>query len=236
MILADIDGVFVSLSGKPNTAALQLAAQYARRQPVAFLTGRERAALEEIFLPAWERAWESSTPPHELCVGAEYGAILLTPTPENIWQEELTLDTVPAAAARAAVQEVAQRYPKLVFRKRKRIVLTVAIPSVPDWDTPERRAQLAAADPELQEIAQRFGLTIQYSTKAIDLLPPGLDKTYGAEVILSRLRHTPEHVHIFGDAPADKLMTVACERRGLPFSYYHVDSDEETAEILRGLG
>jgi hypothetical protein len=225
LYLADIDGVAISLAGVPHEAVISQLCNRAEKNWLGLVTGREAAYLAEHFLPALEQTM-TSRPEVErrVLVGVEYAGMLLSHH-NGAWQEEVVVAETALPHLRMAAQQIAQRYPLLMFHERKRIVITVGIPS--QKISPE---ELVAANAELEQAAEELtslvhqssGIELQRTTKAVDIVPAGMNKAFGATIMLKRCGFVPQHTHIFGDAPADLALAEPFIERSLPYTFWYV--------------
>ncbi|HSH31584.1 MAG TPA: NUDIX hydrolase [Candidatus Saccharimonadales bacterium] len=225
--ISDIDGVLVDLNGQPNAEAIELSAHIgAGDASFSYVTGREAHWLVEHFLPLLSRAYRRY-PPRLGLVCAEYGGVILRFDLESGWSKQLNPAFAPLDRRRAQVRSLVSQIQGVVQHDHKEVIITVGVDhSRRHIDTQVvadgmKRAEaifkgLAAGDHSLE-----FGRT----TNACDLLPVGLNKAYGASLVLDYLEREglfPDQVCLLGDSPSDLGLSQGPAVAGLPYVMYFV--------------
>ncbi len=227
MYLFDIDGVLMNLQRQPDREAIDLAAQLMVLHPTGFVTGREFASLSRMFLPELTAAMERhQCPADQMDIRAEYGSVHVL-REGNIWTSIIDPAAIVTQSMMQKPRELAETIATLndlLFHHQKQIIVTLSVAALPN-DESERAAalkKLEGAKQDLEHLVRKFdGVELQQTTKALDLVPIGFDKGYGATQVLDRFPR-PAHAHIFGDAEGDLALARPFAERGIPYTFWFV--------------
>lgn len=228
LFIFDVDGVLVSLKAIPNHDAVRLSAQVARRHALAYLTGRDATWLERnMVLRALGKQFEKTRPAHHH-IATENAGVLMYHDRER-WISARNPAFPDLSPLRQQVREQTKGIPGVVFHADKQAIITVGVDHKLGREHPTVIQGMQQAGEIMQSLIRQHADHVEYqrTTNAHDIIPKGLNKTYGADYLMRQLKDPPEHVYMFGDAPADLVMIAAAKQRNLPYTFYYVGDPKE---------
>jgi hydroxymethylpyrimidine pyrophosphatase-like HAD family hydrolase len=232
LFVLDVDGVLTNKEARPNLEVIELAGQIGGQHAVTGMTGRATAWLEKHIFPTLTDTFRRWQPVHAV-FGAECGSFLLQWTGTS-WNAERTPEITPLDDLRDHVRTYVRDIPGVIFDEDKHVMISVEADHRL-WATQREtiRVGLAHATDFLREIAtgKHKEVEVLTTTYAVDLVPKGLSKSFGAKRLLESLSHRPTHVHLIGDSLSDLLLADPLKERGIDYTMHFVgDPKQLTSE------
>lgn len=229
LFIFDVDGPLVDLNAQANPEGIGLSAKVAKSHALAYLTGRDATWLAGNHVLNLLATAMRDSPPDWHLVAAENAGVLLSYIRRGEWIPLRNPRFPDLSDLRLEVIEKTRDITGVVFHWSKEAIITVSVDHDLGRNHPMVQSSMERVGAIFARIVSENKDRIEYqrTTNAHDIIPKGLNKTYGADYLMRQLKDPPEHVYMFGDASADLVMIEAAKQRNVPYTFYYVGDPQE---------
>ncbi|MBN3036935.1 MAG: HAD-IIB family hydrolase [Candidatus Diapherotrites archaeon] len=223
LFVFDVDGVLTDEYARVDEDLVKAVDSLSLKHAVALVTGRSWQWLEKHVLPFIS----DGSSMHFFC---ENGNVLVKKSGGKY--RARILDALPRLAS-AEVKRRVSGLKGVFFDDSKRTMVSVeAVHELAVKDPELVSGDLDAAGEILREVGERFSLEYVPTTYARDLVHPGVNKKSAMKCVLRALGW-PTHAFVFGDSPADALMSEALLEESVPHEFFYVGEKPVSASAVR---